>query len=114
MGGFQKTFEENGGKIIQKIWVPLTAQDFSPYLSQISKDADAVFAVFCGRAGLQFIKQYQEFGLKGKIPLIGGGTTTDEHALPSMGDEAIGVITALHYSEALDNPANKKFVKGLP
>ena len=111
VGGFHKAFEDAGGRIIQKIWVPLTAQDMSPYLSQISKDADAVFAVFSGRQAMQFIKQYQEFGLKGKIPLIGGGTTTDEHALPSMGDEAIGVITPLHYSEALDNPANRKFVK---
>jgi branched-chain amino acid transport system substrate-binding protein len=109
--GFHKVFEDSGGKILQKIWVPLTAQDMSPYLAQISKDADAVFAVFSGRLTLQFVKQYKEFGLKGKIPLIGGGTTTDEHALPSMGDEAIGIITPLHYSEALDNPANKKFVQ---
>jgi branched-chain amino acid transport system substrate-binding protein len=111
VGGFQKTFEEAGGKIVQKIWTPLTVQDFSPYLSQISKEADGVYAMFTGRTTLQFTKQYQEFGLKGKLTLIGGGTTTDEHALPQMGDEAIGVITALHYSEALDNPANKKFVK---
>ena len=89
----------------------MTAQDMSPYLSQISKDADAVFAVFSGRLALQFVKQYKEFGLKDKIPLIGGGTLTDEHILPSMGDEAIGVITPLIYSEVLDNPANKKFVK---
>ncbi|HYB19660.1 MAG TPA: ABC transporter substrate-binding protein [Thermodesulfobacteriota bacterium] len=112
VGAFQKVFEDSGGKILQKIWVPLTAQDMSPYISQISKDADAVFAVFSGRQAMQFVKQYQEFGLKGKIPLIGGGTLTDEHALPSMGDEAIGIITPLHYSEALDNAANKKFVKG--
>ncbi len=112
VGGFQKVFEDSGGKILQKIWVPLTAQDFSPYLSQIAKDADAVFAVFSGRQTMQFSKQYQEFGLKGKLPLIGGGTVTDEHALPSMGDDAIGIITPLHYSEVLDNPANKKFVKG--
>jgi len=111
VGAFHKVFEDSGGRILQKIWVPLTAQDFSPYLSQISKDADAVFAVFSGRQTVQFNKQYQEFGLKGRIPLIGGGTLTDEHALPSMGDEAIGVITPLHYSEVLDNPANKKFVK---
>jgi len=110
-GGFQKIFEEAGGKVIQKIWIPLTVTDFSPYLAQISKDADAVYVVFLARSALQFTKQYQEFGLKGKIALIGGGTTTDEHVLPSMGDEAIGVITALHYSEAIDNPANKKFVK---
>jgi len=111
VGGFHKAFEDSGGRILQKIWVPLTAQDFSPYLSQFSKDADAIFAVFSGRQTIQFNKQYQEFGLKGKVPLIGGGTVTDEHALPSMGDEAIGVITPLHYSEVLDNPANKKFVK---
>lgn len=111
-GGFHKTFEDAGGKVLQKIWVPMTAQDMSPYLSQISKDADAVFAVFSGRLTLQWVKQYKEFGLKDKIPLIGGGTVTDEHALPSMGDEAIGIITPLIYSEVLDNPANKKFVKG--
>jgi branched-chain amino acid transport system substrate-binding protein len=111
VGGFQKAFEDQGGKILQKIWVPLTAQDMSPYLAQIAKDVDAVFAVFSGRQTMQFCKQYEEFGLKGKIPLIGGGTTTDEHALPSMGNEAIGIITPLHYSEVLDNPANKKFVK---
>ena len=110
-GGFQRTFEEAGGKIVQKIWVPLTVTDFSPYLAQISKDVDAVWALFTGRSALQFVKQYQEFGLKEKIPLIGGGTTTDEHALPSMGDEAIGIMTALHYSAAIDNSANKKFVK---
>jgi branched-chain amino acid transport system substrate-binding protein len=110
-GGFQKTFEEAGGKVIQKIWCPLTVTDFSPYLSQISKDADVVYILFLGRSTLQFTKQYQEFGLKGKLPVVGGGTSTDEHALPSMGDEALGIITALHYSEALDNPANKKFVK---
>jgi branched-chain amino acid transport system substrate-binding protein len=111
VGSFQKVFEDSGGKILQKIWVPLTAQDFSPYLSQIAKDADAVFAAFSGRQTVQFNKQYQEFGLKAKYPLLGNGTLTDEHALPSMGDEAIGVISALQYSEALDNPANKKFVK---
>ena len=60
---------------------------------------------------MQFVKQYKEYGLKDKIPLLGGGTTTDEHVLPSMGDEAIGTITALHYSAALDNPANLAFTK---
>jgi branched-chain amino acid transport system substrate-binding protein len=98
VGGFHKVFEDSGGKILQKIWVPLTAKDFSPYLSQFSKDADAIFAVFSGQITMQFCKQYQEFGPKGKVPLIGGGTVTDEHALPQMGDEAIGVITPLHYS----------------
>jgi len=43
------------------------------------------------------------------VPLLGGGTTTDESVLPQMGDEAIGAITPLHYSAAIDTPQNKKF-----
>jgi branched-chain amino acid transport system substrate-binding protein len=108
-GGFQKTFEEQGGQIVQKIWTPLNVTDYAPYLGQLRKDVDAVFGVHTGRLTLQFVKQYQEFGLKAKIPLIGGGVMTDEFGLPSMGDEALGIITTLHYSEALDTPANKKF-----
>lgn len=111
IGGFQKTFEDAGGKIIQKLWTPVGTLDYGPYIGQISKDADAVFALFFGAGSLQFVKQYKEFGLKDKIPLIGGGTTTDEHVLPSMGDETIGIITTLHYSAAIDTPENKKFAK---
>ena len=64
---------------------------------------------FVGRLALQFMKQYEDAGLKGKVPLLGGGTTTDESVLPQMGDEAIGAITPLHYSAAIDTPQNKKF-----
>jgi len=111
VGGFQRTFEDAGGQVIQKIWTPLNTNDFAPYLAQIRKDADAVFALFLGRLALQFTKQYQETGLKARLPLLGGGTLTDESVLPQMGDEALGIVTALHYSGALDNPQNQKFVK---
>jgi branched-chain amino acid transport system substrate-binding protein len=109
VGGFQQTFEDNGGQIIQKIWVPLNVQDYAPYLAQVKRDADAVFVLALGRWTLLFAKQYAESGLKGKIPLIAGGTYTDEHVLPQLGDESIGVISAHHYSAALDTPANRKF-----
>lgn len=109
VGGFQRTFEEAGGIVRQKIWVPVSVHDFAPYLAQIPRDADAVYALLLGRAALQFMRQYEEFGLKSRVPLIGGGTTTDEHVLPFMGDEALGVITVLHYSAALDTPANRRF-----
>jgi branched-chain amino acid transport system substrate-binding protein len=111
IGGFQQVFEEGGGQIVQRIWAPLNTNDFAPFLAQIRRDADAVLALFTGRLALQFLKQYQEAGLKEKLPLLGGGTLTDETVLPQMGDEALGVITALHYSQALDNPTNVKFSK---
>jgi len=111
VGGFQRMFEESGGQIVQKLWTPLNTNDFAPFLAQIRRDSDAVLALFVGRLALQFVKQYQEAGLHGKLPLLGGGTTTDESVLPQMGDEALGTITALHYSQALDTPPNQKFAR---
>ncbi len=109
VSGFQRTFEENGGRIVQKLWPPIGAPDHGPYLAQLRRDVDAVYAIFSGADALRFLSQYQEFALKGRIPLIGGGTLTDEHVLPQMGDEALDVITALHYSAALSTPENRAF-----
>lgn len=111
VGGFQKTFEEAGGQVVQKLWPPLGTTDFAPFLSQIKRDADAVFALMVAQSSLRFPKQYENAGLKARMPLIGGGTTFDEFVLPSLGDEAIGGITPLMYSAALDTPINKRFVK---
>jgi len=109
VGGFHKAFEDNGGRIIQKIWVPLNVQDYAPYLAQVKKDADAVFVLALGRWTVLFAKQYAESGLRDRLPLIAGGTYTDEHVLPQLGDESIGVISAHHYSAALETPANRRF-----
>ena len=107
--GFQRTYEEAGGQVVQKLWPPLGNADYGPYLAQIRRDVDAVYAVFSGADAMRFMKQYQDAGLKARLPLIGGGTLTDEHVIRTAGDEALGVVTALHYSAALTNPANKKF-----
>ncbi|HTY78946.1 MAG TPA: ABC transporter substrate-binding protein [Candidatus Bathyarchaeia archaeon] len=107
VGGFQQTFEDNGGQVIQKLWVPLNVQDYAPYLTQIRKDADAVFVLALGRWTVLFAKQWAASGLK--VPLIAGGTYSDEHVLSELGDESIGVVSAHHYSAALDTPANRRF-----
>jgi len=109
VGGFQKAFEECGGKIIQKIWPPLTTKDFGPYIPQIKPDADAIFSLMVGPMVPQFPKQLAAAGIK--KPVIGGGTSYDEFVLPAMGDEAIGGVTPLQYSAALDTPKNAAFVK---
>ena len=107
--GFQRTFEELGGQVVQKLWAPATVADFAPYLPTLKKEVDAVFATFSGNAAVRFLKQVTEYGIKGKLAIIGQGTLTDEHVLPSMGDEAIGVITPMNYSAVLENPGNRKF-----
>src|SRR5205814_992274 len=79
----------------------------SPYIE--SRKIPAIYPTVSGADALRFGKQFAEAGLKEKLPLIGGGTFTDEHVLRVQGDEVLGVVTALHYSAALGTPANKKF-----
>jgi branched-chain amino acid transport system substrate-binding protein len=109
IGGFQKAFEDCGGKIIQKIWPPLGTIDFGPYIPTLKSDADAIFTLMVGPMSLQFPKQLAASG--NTKPVIGGGTGYDEFVLPSMGDEVLGHISTLQYSAALDTPKNAAFVK---
>ena len=111
--GFQRTFEENGGKVVQKLWAPLNVADYGTYIGQIKPNVDAVFAAFAGGNGIKFLKQYNEYGLKGKIPVLGAMTTVDEGVLKSMGDEALGVVSSGWYTAGLNNPDNKKFVAAM-
>ncbi|MCF8475663.1 MAG: ABC transporter substrate-binding protein [Pseudolabrys sp.] len=109
LGGFQKTFEDCGGKIIQKVWVPLGTKDFGPYIPTMKQDADAVFTLMVGPMSLQFPKQLR--GAGNKKPIVAGGTSYDEFVLPFMGDEVVGDVSALMYSAALETPKNEAFVK---
>ena len=110
-GGFQRTFEENGGKIVQKLWPPIVTPDYGPYIAQLKTTVDAIYAGFGPSNGQRFLKQYSEFGLK--VPVLGMVTTTEESSLKSMGDEALGVITAGTYSAAIDTPTNRKWVQAM-
>jgi branched-chain amino acid transport system substrate-binding protein len=109
VGGFQRVFEDCGGRVVQKIWPPIGTKDFGPYIPTIKQDVDAIFSLMVGPMSLQFPKQLQAAGIK--KPVIGGGTSYDEFVLPSMGDEVLGHVSVLQYSAALDTPKNQAFVK---
>jgi branched-chain amino acid transport system substrate-binding protein len=108
---FQRTFEEAGGQIVQRLYAPLGTADYAPYLAGLKRDADAVYVAAAGADALRFTRQYADAGLKARLPVIGSGNFTDEHVLRSMGDEALGIVTALHYSAALATPVNRRFVQ---
>jgi len=111
--GFQQSFEDNGGKVVQKLWSPLNAVDYGSYVGQIKANVDALYAGFAGVNGLRFLKQFNEYGLKSKIPVLGNPTCVDEGVLKNMGDEALGVVTASWYAATIDTPDNKRFVQAV-
>jgi branched-chain amino acid transport system substrate-binding protein len=116
VGGFQKAFEDCGGKVVQKIWPPLGTKDFGPYIPTIRKDADAIFTVMVGPMALQFPKQAQAAGIK--TPIIGGGTSYDEYGkVPSYYSES-NYTTAQMIDEVMKRnkgkwPGPQQFIKQL-
>ena len=84
--------------------------DFSAELSKArAARPDAVFAFYPGGAGIQFVTQYAQSGLKGQIPLY-TAFTIDSLSLPRLKDLAIGVPGAQQWVRDLPNEANKKYV----
>ena len=110
MGGFQRVFEDAGGRVVKKLWPPLVTPDYAPYLAQLS-GVDAVVQGFAGSNPLKFMKQYKDQGLK--LPVLGGGTAADDALLKSYGDEAVGMITCAAYTSDLDTPSNRRLVEGM-
>jgi branched-chain amino acid transport system substrate-binding protein len=108
--GFMRVFEENGGKVVQRMFPPLTVPDYGTYLAQLKTNVDGVFLGFAGSNGFRFTRQMNEFGLIKKVTPVGGMTALDEAVLRNMGDEALGIVTSCWYSAEIDNPINHKFV----
>ena len=112
MGAFQRVFEENGGKVVKKLWPPLVTPDYTPYIAQIA-NVDCVFNGFAGSNPVKFMRAYADLGIKGKIPLLAGWTAMDDALLKSLGDEAVDVMSASYYSAALESESNKRFIAGM-
>jgi branched-chain amino acid transport system substrate-binding protein len=110
---FERGFKEGGGEIVGKVRIPVANPDFVPYM-QRAKDAkpDVLFSFIpAGKQATQIMKAYGELGLdKAGIKFIGPGDITTDEELPNMGEVAVGIVTAHHYSAAATRPANKAFV----
>ena len=104
VAGFATQFTKLGGNIDKMIWVPSTAVDMSSFVSSIPSSTQAVFVVLSGAQAANFVNDYQAFGLKKHIPLMGITTLTDQAALPAeKPSAAAGVHTDSQYCD--DNPS---------
>jgi branched-chain amino acid transport system substrate-binding protein len=113
LDAYGSTFTAGGGKIVGEVKVPLGTTDFSSYLQRVKDLSPQYVFMFMpvGPMSAGFIKSFKERGLdKSGITLL-ATTETQESDLPAVGDSAIGLTTALHYSPFLDNAANQKLVK---
>ena len=110
--GFARAFEEAGGKVVQELYPPIGTTDFGPYISRIRRDVNVVAVLEPGADGIRFIKQYEEFGLKGKIPVVDTApAVTDIAVLQAAGTATEGMYVSNAYIHTIKTPANQKFVQ---
>jgi branched-chain amino acid transport system substrate-binding protein len=112
ISAFQRVFEDAGGKVVKKLWPPLVTPDYTPFIAQIG-NVDGVFNGFAGSNPVKFMRSYADLGLKAKIPLLAGSVGMDDALLKSVGDEAVGVISASFYSATFGSDSNKRFVASM-
>jgi branched-chain amino acid transport system substrate-binding protein len=110
VAGFAAQFTKLGGKVDKMIWVPSTSVDMSSFVSAIPASTQAVFVVLSGAQAANFVNDYQAFGLKKHIPLMGITTLTDQAALPAeKPSAAAGVYTDSQYCDANPSAVNQAF-----
>ena len=111
VGQFKGPYLARGGKILKEIWPPLGTTDFSPYLTDIkSINPPVTYDFMPGADAVRFIQQYTEFGLKDKMPLT-GFTIINSQMVKALGKSALGIISALTYTDTVDNPESKAFAE---
>ncbi len=108
---FMAGFKDAGGSIVQEIYTPLGEKDYAPFLAKIDPDsADMVYAFTPGASQISLFKQFEEYGLKGKLDMIGGSGQPDMLLLRKIGKVAEGTIVVDFYSAATDTPENKHYL----
>lgn len=108
IAGFKRFYKS---ELAGENYTPLNQQDFSAEISQIAATKpDAVFVFYPGALGINFVRQYQQAGLMGKIPLLSTGTT-DGSTLPAIRDAALGAISGSFWGPDFDNAESRRFVE---
>jgi len=108
ISGFKRYFK---GEIINELYTRLDQTDFAAEMAQIrNANPDVVFQFQPGGLGIAFLRQYQQAGLLGKIPMVVAQPSMDHTTLAAVGDAALGLNVSGSWNTDLDNAANREFV----
>jgi branched-chain amino acid transport system substrate-binding protein len=105
-GSFQQVFEALGGKIVQKIWPPISTMDYGAYVASLDRNADGILMVVTGAPAVRLVKNLESSGLLEKMGIMAPCTSTDENIFPALGDSGIGIYSVSPNSAVLKTPGN--------
>jgi branched-chain amino acid transport system substrate-binding protein len=108
LNGFKRTYK---GHIAGEVLTSMGQLDYAAELATVrSTKPGGVFFFYTSGVGINFLKQYEQSGLKATAPLFATNFSVDQSMLPSVGVAADGVLNTSFWAETLDNPANHAFV----
>lgn len=108
LAGFKRFFK---GEIAGELYTRLDQTDYAAEMAQVrAAKPDAVFQFHPGGLGIAFLRQYQQAGLLGTIPMVVAEPSMDAATLKAIGDAAVGINVSAHWNTDFDNDANKKFM----
>jgi branched-chain amino acid transport system substrate-binding protein len=108
LNGFKRFYK---GATAGEVYTKLGQLDYAAELAQLrAAKPDAVFIFLPGGMGINFIKQYDQAGLSGAVPLFGPGFSADEDVIRAVGDGMQGMFNSSHWGRDIDNPQNRRFV----
>ena len=108
MSGFKRFFK---GEVAAELYPPFTQLDYANEIAQVrAAKPEAVFEFLPGGVGINFLKQFNESGLKKDVKLYTDFGGLDETMIAAVGDAALGAQAASFWTAALKNPVNARFV----
>ena len=108
LAGFKRYYK---GKIVDEVYTPMGQLDYAAELAQIrAAKPDSVFFFLPGGMGINFIKQYVNYGLSKDVQLFAPGFSADEDTIKPVGEALLGAVNSSFWGHDMDNPANKRFV----
>ena len=108
VGGFKRYYK---GGVAGEVYTRVNQPDYSAEIAQLqAANPDAVYVFYPGGMGINFIKQFRQAGLLGKIPLL-SVSSFDGTTLPALKETAVGAISGSFWGADFDNAANQQFVQ---
>lgn len=108
LAGFKRFFK---GEIVGEAYTRLDQTDYAAEMAQIrAAKPEVVFQFHPGGLGIAFVRQYQQAGLLGQIPMVVAAPSMDATILNAVGEAAVGVNLTTHWNTDYENRANKRFV----
>jgi branched-chain amino acid transport system substrate-binding protein len=108
LAGFRRYYK---GKVVGESYTRLDQTDFAAEFAEIRRAGpEAIFQFEPGGFGIAFLRQYEQAGLKDRIPMVVAAPSLDAVTLAAVGDAALGINVTSHWNSDFDNPANKAFM----